>query len=250
MNAPNIQARHAFTTRRGGVSGGIFTSLNLGLSCGDETEKVLENYRILGRALNIDTGRAAFSKQVHKDGIRVCTDDDRRSPETPLPYEADGLITNVRGLPLMIFTADCTPILLHDPVTGAVGAVHAGWRGTVLNIAGKAVRRMEEAFGCRPENICAAIGPCISVCCFETGPEVYEALKGVLGAEADMFASPRENGKYMTDLKGANRRLLEKAGVRNIEVSEECTMCSNEKYWSHRATCGKRGVQCSLIVSD
>ncbi len=248
MTAPNISARHGFTTRAGGVSNGIFASLNFGLSCGDETDRVLENYRILSRTMGMDTDRAAFSKQVHRDDIRVCTEGDRRAPLNPLPYEADGLITNVPGLPLLIFTADCTPILFHDPTEGVVGAAHAGWRGTVLDIAGKTVRKMTEAYGCRPENIHAAIGPCISKCCFETGAEVYEALVGVLGDEADMFAEKKPNGKYMTDLKGANRRLLERAGVADIEVSEECTMCSSDKYWSHRATGGKRGVQCSVIV--
>jgi polyphenol oxidase len=250
MTSPNISVRHGFTTRFGGVSEGIFSSLNLGLSCGDETDRALENYRILGAAMGIDTSKAAYSKQVHRDDIRVCTDEDRRAPLNPVPYEADGLITNIPNLPLLIFTADCTPILFHDSTAGIVGAAHAGWRGTVLDIAGKTVRKMTEVYGCRPENIHAAIGPCISKCCFETGAEVYEALKGVLGAEADEFAKRKPDGKYMTDLKGANCRLLERAGVENIEVSDECTMCSSDKYWSHRATGGKRGVQCSLIVLD
>ena len=172
--------------------------------------------------------------------------------EANLPQQftitADGAVTTNPNILIGIKTADCAPVLLADYKHGVIGAAHAGWRGTVLDIAGKTVRKMTEVYGCRPENIHAAIGPCISKCCFETGPEVYEALVGVLGDEADMFAEKKPNWKYMTDLKGANRRLLERAGVADIEVSEECTMCSSDKYWSHRATGGKRGVQCSLIV--
>lgn len=250
MTAPNISARHGFTTRFGGVSTGDYASLNLRVSCGDRIENVAENYNILGNALDIDLNRAVFSRQVHKDTVRVCSENDRQPPVSPVPYEADALVTNIPQMPIMIFSADCTPILFHDPVKKVIGAAHAGWRGTVLDIAGKTVKKMVSEFGCDPGNICAAIGPCISQCCFETGSEVYNALKDILGDEADSFATPKQNGKFMTDLKGANRRLLEKAGVSNIEISEECTMCSHEKYWSHRITGEARGVQASVIVLD
>ncbi|MBQ8830362.1 MAG: peptidoglycan editing factor PgeF [Oscillospiraceae bacterium] len=248
MTSPNITAKHAFTTRFGGVSEGIYASLNLKFSCGDDDEKVAKNYRILAETLEIVPVEFAFSKQVHRDDIRVCTMEDRQGVPYSVPYEADGLITDVKDLPLVIFTADCTPILLHDPVRGVVGAVHAGWRGTVVDIAGKAVRKMCEVYGCDAGSICAAIGPCISECCFETGAEVYEAVKAVLGDAAERYAEKKPNDKYMIDLKGVNAHLLKRAGVKNIEISEECTKCSCEKYWSHRATNGKRGTQCSCIV--
>lgn len=246
--SPNISAKHAFTTRFGGVSGGIYESLNMCFSCGDGTENVVENYRIFAKAMDIEPCEFVFSKQVHKDEVRVCTADDRQALPPAVPYEADGLITDVKGLPLMIFTADCTPILLHDPVREVVGAVHAGWRGTVADIAGKAVKKMQKEYGCKPENLCAAIGPCISMCCFETGAEVFAAVCELLGSTAEKFAVKKDNGKYMIDLKGVNRFLLERAGVQNILVSDECTKCSPHKYWSHRATNGKRGTQCSCIV--
>ena len=248
MTSPNISAKHAFTTRYGGVSDGIFESLNLGYTSGDDSANVTENYRILARALKIEPVEFAFSKQVHRDDIRICTMEERQPVPYSVPYEADGLITDLKNVPLVIFTADCTPILLHDPVRGAVGAVHAGWRGTVMDIIGKAVRKMCEVYGCKAENICAAIGPCISKCCFETGGEVYEAVADILGEEVERYADKKTDGKYMLDLKGINEHLLRRAGVKNIEISEECTKCSHDKYWSHRATGGKRGTQCSCIV--
>ena len=248
MTAPNISAKHAFTTRFGGVSEGIYESLNLGFTSGDDAEKVSENYRILAKTLEIEPVEFAFSKQVHRDDIRVCTMEDRQGVPFTVPYEADGLITNEKDVPLVIFTADCTPILLHDPVCGVIGAVHAGWRGSVMDIAGKAVRKMCETYGCDPKNIEAAIGPCISKCCFETGEEVFEAVKMLLGDDAENFADRKENGKYMIDLKGVNAYLLKKAGVLSVEISDECTKCLCDKYWSHRATLGKRGTQCSCIM--
>ena len=247
MTSSCISAKHAFTTRLGGVSDGIYASLNLGFFCGDDAEKVSENYKILAKALEIEP-EFAFSKQVHRDDIRVCTMENRQCIPYTVDYEADGLITDIKDLPLVIFTADCTPILLHDSVRGAIGAVHAGWRGTVLDIAGKAVRKMESVFGCEPKNIRASIGPCISKCCFETGGEVYDAVKSLLGEYAEDFAEKKTDGKYMIDLKGINAYLLRKAGVMSVDISDECTKCKCDKYWSHRATDGKRGTQCSFIV--
>ena len=250
MTAPNIGTLHAFTTRYGGVSGGIWKSLNLGENRGDDRECVRENYRRLKDALGIG-GDIVFSRQVHGTNILKAGEEHRHGLFDPIDYEADGLITDVPGLPLIIFTADCIPVLLHDPVRKVIGAVHAGWRGTVSDIAGKAVRQMAETYGCDPVNIRAAIGPGIGPCCFETGPEVPEAVRGVLGGEAESYIRPGEReGKSMVDLPGVNRALLMRAGVpgENIALSGECTMCLNEKYWSHRHTKGERGSQASVIM--
>ena len=251
MTAPGLSVRHAFTTRFGGVSEGIYTSLNLSMTVGDDPGRVAENCRILRTALGIPDGKLVFSRQVHGRNVRLCSSSDACPTMADVPYEADGIITAERGLALMIFTADCTPILLSDPVTGAVGAVHAGWRGTVQDIAGEAVRAMAREFGTRPGDIRAAIGPCISLCCFETGPEVPEAVRGVLGREADEYIRPAPaEGKSHVDLKGVNRALLIRAGLRpdGIDVSDECTVCRCGKYWSHRATGGRRGSQASVII--
>ena len=249
--APAIKAKHAFTTRYGGVSSGAFSSLNLSESCGDDMDNVRQNYDILFGALSLDIGTLVVSRQVHGTEIRAVSTGDIHRIGTPVPYEADGLITDLFGITLMIFTADCTPILLHDPVRGCIGAVHAGWRGTVADIAGKAVRRMAEEFGSRPNDVCAAIGPCISKCCYETGGDVPAALRAALGEGAEEFITER-GGKYLVALKGANRQLLLRAGLspENIAVSDECTMCSPCKYWSHRVTRGIRGTQASLITLD
>ena len=249
MTAPNLSAVHAFTTRLGGVSEGIFASWNLGENRGDDPDRVRRNYALLGQALGFDYRDIVFTRQIHENTVRVVTAADRHRLFTPVPYEADGLITDEKNVPLIIFTADCVPILLQDPVRGVIGAVHAGWRGSVLDIAGTAIRQMGSAFGCEPVHIRAAIGPCISQCCFETGPEVPRAMDGCDG-QAPGFYREKGNGKCMVDLKGFNRRLLLRAGLlpENICVSGECTLCSHEKYWSHRYTKGERGSQASVIL--
>ena len=149
----------------------------------------------------------------------------------------------------MVFTADCTPILLHDPVTGAVGAVHAGWRGTAAGIVKKTVDMMAAEFGCNRADIHAAIGPNIGQCCFETDADVPEALRAALGSEMDEYIEYYEDtGKYHVDLKEANAMWLRRAGVRNIEISISCTACRPDRFWSHRVTGGQRGSQGAVIL--
>ena len=246
--AQHITASHGFTTRLGGVSRGTLTSLNIGTHRGDLPEHVEENYTRLGRALGFDPKKAVLTRQTHTDIILQADETlwgaGLYGPELP---ECDGLITNTPGTALVIFTADCTPILLHDPVTGAVGAVHAGWRGTVQDIAGKAVRAMEKAYGCRPENIRAAIGPNISQCCFETDGDVPKAVLEAFGQEADTYIS-QKGGKYYVNLKAVNALALQRAGVTAIEVSQLCTACRTDLFWSHRRHGSSRGSQGAIIV--
>lgn len=250
MTADNITTTHAFTTRYGGVSRGSYEALNLGTNRGDDEECVRKNYEIICLELGISPERLVLSHQVHRDDIRVASAADcRRSLFEPMPYEADGLITTEKNLPMVIFTADCIPILLHDPVLPAVGAVHAGWRSTVMDIAGKAVRKMAAEFGSRPENIRAAIGPGISPCCFETDGDVPEAVIKLLGGRAGDFIKAAGE-KFMVDLKGVNRQCLENAGIlpENITISPECTVCNGGKYWSNRLTGNVRGSQAAIIT--
>lgn len=250
MTAPNIAETHAFTTRFGGVSEGIFSSLNLAENRGDENDRVRKNFETICSELGICVDDLVFSRQVHKADVRHVSAKDRHTLFTPIPYEADGLITTEKDVPLVIFTADCVPILLSDPVRGAIGAVHAGWRGTALDIVGETTRKMITELGCKARNIQAAIGPSISQCCFETGSDVPQALSEVLGMASGAYIAPRSGGKFMVDLKGCNKRLLLLAGLpeENIFVSDECTSCSSDKYWSHRKTNGQRGSQASIIV--
>lgn len=244
--AENISVPHCFTTRRGGVSEGNLSSLNLGINRGDKPENVLRNFEILGDVLGISPENMVLTKQVHSDTVRVVD-----GPEQGVLFEGyppcDALITNTPGVGLVVFTADCTPILLHDPVTGAVGAIHAGWRGTALDLAGKTVKAMAAHYGCDPKNIQAAIGPNIGPCCFETGPEVPEAMLASLGKEA--AAHIRKTGeKYYVNLKEINRAFLRRAGVADISVSTDCTACQCDRFWSYRKVGAARGAQGAIIV--
>ena len=156
-------------------------------------------------------------------------------------------MTNSPGVTLLIFTADCTPILFHDPVTGAVGAAHAGWRGTARHIGAKTVEAMIRHFGCKPENIRAAIGPNLSQCHFETDLDVPAAITANYGDE--VLPLIRQKGeKYYPDLKAINALSLRRVGLRNIEISESCTWCESHRFWSHRVTKGDRGSQGAVIT--
>lgn len=245
--ALDLKIPHAFTTRLGGVSEGIFASLNIAMHRGDDAENVKKNFEILADALDFDVKDLVLTRQTHSDIVRVVTKKDAHGMDHHTYPECDALITKDPGTALVVFTADCTPILLWDSVTGAVGAVHAGWRGTAADIAGKTVRAMVSEFGCRPENIRAAIGPNIGACCFETDADVPTAILAAFGKEADAFIS-RIGAKYHIDLKAVNALALHRAGVEFIEISEDCTMCQPDRYWSHRVTGIKRGSQGAIIV--
>lgn len=247
LTAEDIAASHCFTTRLGGVSQGIFASMNIAIKEGETDENVRKNLAILADALDFRLDHLICTRQTHSDIVRVVTKADHRGVFHRDYPECDGVVTNDPGVALMIFTADCTPLLFHDPVTGAVGAAHAGWRGTAADIAGKTVKAMVEAFGCDPENIRAAIGPNIGACCFETDADVPEAMTAALGEEAK--AHIRQIGrKYYVNLKEINACFLRRAGVVHIEISTDCTACLPDKYWSHRVTRGQRGSQGAVIV--
>ena len=247
LTAEGISVPHCFTTRLGGVSTGHLSSLNIGLHRGDEPENVAKNHAILASALGYDVQKTVLSHQVHSDVVRIVTDQDCLGLDHHEYPECDGLVTNTAGLALVVFTADCTPILLHDPVTGAVGAVHAGWRGTAMDIAGKAVKTMVDAFGCDPKNIRAAIGPNIGFCCFETDAEVPSAMLETFGKAVEEYIRP-VGEKFYVNLKEINRCGLNRAGVMHVEISTECTSCAHQRFWSHRVTHGERGSQGAIIV--
>ena len=248
LTAEGISAPHCFTTRMGGVSTGALSSLNIGTSRGDARANVLENYRILGDALGFSPENVVLSRQVHSDIVHTATVRDRGAGLFGPPLDScDALITNTPGLALVVFTADCTPILLHDPVTGAVGAVHAGWRGTVAAIAARTVEAMGKEFGSRPEDIRAAVGPNVGFCHFETDGDVPAALYDAFGKPMEAFIRP-VGEKYYVDLKAVNEWVLREAGVRQVEVSTECTMCRPDRFWSHRVTGGIRGSQGAVIL--
>lgn len=248
LTADNIAVPHCFTTRLGGVSEGHLASMNIGIHRGDKPENVMENYRILGNALGFSLEQLVLTTQTHTDKVlQVGREQQGAGLFSPELEECDGLITCQSGVGLVVFTADCTPILLHDPVTGAVGAVHAGWRGTAAAIGAKAVAAMVAQFGCRPENIRAAIGPNIAQCCFETDEDVPQAMLSRYGQAAEAYIR-QKNEKYYLDLKQINALSLRLAGVESISVSADCTACRPDRYWSHRRVGKARGSQGAVIV--
>ncbi len=246
IRAKNIAVPHGFTTRLSGVSEGIFNSMNIALHRGDSEENVRKNYEILSKEIGFELENTVLTCQTHSDIVRVVTKADANGVDHRLYPECDALITNDKGTALVIFTADCTPILFHDPITGAVGAAHAGWRGTAADIAGKTVRKMCCEFGCKAENIRTAIGPNIGGCCFETDRDVPEAILAEFGREAEKYIT-EAGAKFRVDLKGVNALALRRAGVTNIETNEYCTMCRPDLFWSHRLTRGERGSQGAII---
>ena len=247
LTAEGISVPHCFTTRFGGVSTGIFDSMNIAIKEGESEENVRKNIAILADALSFDTQNLICTRQTHSDIVRVVKKEDHIDIFHRDYPECDALVTGDPGTALMIYTADCTPMLFHDPVTGAVGAAHAGWRGTAQNIGAKTVEAMVKNFGCKPEDIRAAIGPNLGQCHFETDLDVPAALTVAYGEE--IYAYIRHEGKkYYPDLKGINALALRRAGVRHIEISDACTWCESDRFWSHRVTKGDRGSQGAVIT--
>ncbi len=246
-----IDVPHCFSSRFGGVSEGYLSSLNLGISRGDLPERCLENYRILGEAVGFRPEDVAFSRQIHSDlVIRVGQEHRGRllEPERE-ETERDGMVTNEPGIALAAFGADCPTILLYDPVKKAISSVHSGWRGTAMGIVKRAVEKLTETYGSDPADIRAAIGPCICADCFETHRDVPDAMLASLGVDAlPAIRHGKLEGKFHVDLKMINRIWLEQAGVTQIDVTEDCTACQPDRYWSHRVTKGIRGSQAAIIT--
>ena len=243
---------HGFSTRLGGVSQGVYASLNLRRHGDppDTPEHVQENYRRFCAAVDIKPEGLVLSHQVHQDTVRhVTAPDAGKGFSLPVDYTADALVTNTPGLNLMVFSADCIILLLWDPDAECVGAVHAGWRGTALDLPAKTVGEMARLFGAKPRNIRAAIGAGIGPCCFETRDDVPDAMRSAFGGGAEAHIRPRGE-KWTVDLKGINAWRLREAGVRgeNIDVCPVCTACRTDLYWSHRITGDRRGVQGALIA--
>ena len=248
LTAEGISVPHCFTTRFGGVSTGILDSLNIAIKEGEQPENVRENIRILSETLGFSMDALVTTRQTHTDIVRAVTMAHRGTGLTKPPFDpCDALITNDPGVALVVFTADCTPILFHDPLTGAVGAAHAGWRGTAADIAGKTVLAMVEHYGCDPKNIRCAIGPNIGPCHFETDADVPDAMIAALGDAAKAHIT-QKGEKYYVNLKEINALFLRRAGVEQIEISTACTACDPRRYWSHRLVGAQRGSQGAVIV--
>ncbi len=227
-----------FTTRFGGLSKPPYDSLNLGSGGGDDPDDVELNRRRLVEALGLKPGSIRGVRQVHGSDVFVMTDPDGRMPS--IGYDA--IITNVAGAAISVLTADCVPILLYDPVRHAVGAVHAGWSGTVNGVVGRAVRAMEREYGSDPADVMAVIGPSIGPCCYEVDEKVVAPLKDNISGGGGLIF-PSRPGHWQLDLWEANTRLLMSAGVgrANITVMGLCTSCNTDKFFSHRKSGGATG---------
>lgn len=237
--------RHGFTTRLGGVSRDHLASLNLSFSRGDREENVRENFRRVAEYLQTEENRFVFTDQTHTSAIRVVTEQDAGKGLTrPRDYtDVDGLVTNVPGLVLSVFTADCVPVFLLDPRNRAIGLVHSGWRGTAGKIAGKAVERMGREYGTMPEDLICAVGPSICRDCYEISSDVAEVFQKAFPGKDEDFLIEKKNGKFQLDLWSCIRLILEEAGVpaENISITDICTCCNPDLLFSHRASHGRRG---------
>ena len=235
LTAPNLHARHGFSTRRGGSSTGPYGSLNLRHGLGDEHDAVERNIDLFLEAFGSSRDRLCVLKQVH--GGRAV---EARPGES---QEADAHVSIDPDLLLVVGWADCLPLLLSDPDSGAVGAVHSGWRSTVAGIAGETLRLMNELYGTQPERVRVALGPGICGDCYEVGDEVAQAVTAA-GAEIALRAGSRP-GKWQLDIPRATLHLLEKAGVDpdNVCYPGWCTSCEPGRFYSHRRDRGLTGRQ-------
>ena len=244
--------RHAFSTRLGGVSRDRFSSMNLGLSCGDKRENVLRNYRLFCAAAGFDYATLVSSSQDHHTFIRRVG---RKNLGTgvfrPRDMDSvDGLITDEPGVTLVTHYADCVPLFLLDAKKKAVGLVHAGWRGTAAKIGAAAVAAMRREFGTDPKDLVAGIGPSIGPCCFEVDAPVRDEFAKLEELRPAEWIREDGGGKYHIDLWEANRRILTQAGVpqSGITVSGVCTDCNAGWLFSHRATGGRRGSLAAFMA--
>lgn len=242
---------HAFSTRLGGVSEGEFTSMNMAFNRGDNPDNVTENYRRICNSAGFEFESLTASAQDHHTVVRAVTSENKGvGIYKPRDMESvDALITNEKGITLVTYYADCTPLFFVDIKTKSIGLAHAGWRGTVGRIGEKVIEKMTELYGTNPADVVSAIGPAISVCCYEVDKPCADNFLALEGLESDKFVFPKDNGKYMIDLLEANRQILVSAGVKNenITISDLCTNCNSELLWSHRATNGHRGTMSAFM---
>jgi len=257
IKCTQLPVKHAFTTRVGGVSRGVLSGLNIGRGRGDTPDALAENYRRLAAAVGFDPAGMALSKQVHGRTVRTVAEGaafDRQ----PIG-DCDALTTNIPGIALVVYGADCVPVLLYDPRTKSVGAAHAGWRGTANGVVDALLERMKTEYGARPEDMTAAIGPAIEAGCYETGKAEASALASAVGGSAiggsaiggcaDLIKlSP--GGGFYADLKGMNALRLRRAGVRRISICGDCTHCDERLFWSHRRDGNLRGLQGAVIMLE
>ncbi|MBQ7919867.1 MAG: peptidoglycan editing factor PgeF [Lachnospiraceae bacterium] len=243
---------HLFTTRMGGVSKGIYGSMNLSFSRGDDRSAVLENYHRIAKVLSTDVEHIVCSDQTHTVNIRyVSMEDAGKGVTVSKDYsDVDGLITDVPGLCLATFYADCVPLYFVDPVKKVIGLAHSGWRGTVERMGEHMVNTMKERFGCEPADLIVAIGPSICQSCYEISEEVANRFKEGFWKDKEVLLPGKEPGKYQLDLWKANEEVLISSGIlpQNMDVTDVCTCCNSDYLFSHRASHGQRGNLAAFLM--
>ena len=239
--------RHLFSTRIGGVSKDIWTSMNLSYTRGDEKEAVDENFKRIAGVLHCEVSDIVCSDQTHTTNVRVVGNEDAgKGILYPKDYtDVDGLITDVPGLVLATFYADCVPLFFVDTKHKAIGLAHSGWRGTVNRMGKHTLKAMQDAYGTKPEDVTAAIGPSICKSCYEVSEDVASAFRDVFTepGQSEELMTCKGEGKYLLDLWRANQIILEEAGISpdQIQVTDLCTCCNPDYLFSHRASHGRRG---------
>jgi len=244
--------KHGFSTRQGGVSTGVFESMNLSFHRGDQPELVRENFERIAGAIGFRTEDMVFSAQTHTTNIRIVTEEDKGNGYTRdnAFQEVDGLITNVPNVCLTTFYADCVPLFFVDPVHRVIALSHAGWRGTVAGIGKITVETMNRNYSCNPQDILVGIGPSICPECYEVGEEVIAEFKQTFEPSFwNMIFTENENEKYQLDLWTANMLQLQKAGIHpsNLAITNLCTYCNDTRFFSHRKMGDKRGQMGAFI---
>ena len=246
------KVHHAFSTRRGGMSQGFYASMNLGFKRGDDAQTVMSNFQRMSQATGIYVGDMVFSDQVHGDRILYVDQQYRGSGilKQPMLEQVDGLITNKKHVALVTFHADCVPLFFLDPVRDVIGLAHAGWKGTLKKIGASMIRRMQEDFGSDPADVLVGIGPSIGPCCFEVGADVFKPFREAFPQQAGgMILSAATEDKRYLDLWQANEAALLEAGVTaaHITVTDLCTKCHPDYYFSHRFMGNRRGTMAAFL---
>ncbi len=239
---------HGFCTRWGGISQGAYENLNFSFREGDPTDRVDKNWEILATAFEVPRRQFFVVNQIHEDRI-LLIDEEHPKPSENQPLQYDAILTDRPGLAIGIKTADCVPILMVDPVRRVIGAVHAGWKGTSLGIAAKAVDALVSRYLSKPSDLIVAVGPAIGPCCYQVDEVVFGSMSDQSGQDS-LFRPCREKGKWMLDLSLANRLQLERTGIPsgNIFTSGICTACRGDFFFSHRREKGKTGRHLNFIM--
>lgn len=238
---------HGFSTRLGGVSEGVCASMNLSFTRGDDPEAVYENYRRMAKVLDIDVHRIVASDQTHTTNVRLVTEADcGKGIFVPKDYkDVDGLITNIPGITLATFYADCVPLFFVDPVHKAIGLSHSGWKGTVHKMGKATLDAMKIFFGTEAKDVIAGIGPSICQDCYEVSEDVALQFADVFPKEEvlSLGRMSEEGQKYQLNLWRANELVLLESGIPKEHISYPgiCTCCNPKFLFSHRASHGKRG---------